>query len=154
MTTETSMLLTVTLVAAVGGSVLAFVRARMRVRKKLRFVDREVLNPDDLTKAYPAAYNPQTIKRALAEVSSATGVSIGLLRPTDRFAVELASPRGLAWEFDDGLAELVLSLQRRSTATGKAPDIHSIKTVEDYVRTVAELEQGGWPTPHRGDDCR
>lgn len=58
------------------------------------------------------------------------------LRPSDRFAVELAPKKGNEW--DSGYGILLFALQSQAKRTGKKLS-KKIETLDDYVRSYSEL---------------
>ena len=98
-------------------------------QRKARFTERDELGFDDFVNLYykDASLDQVRLRRALEEVSQAVQVPAGKLRPTDRFDVELAPPKG--WELDDGTALLRQFIAKKDTA-GKKP----ISTLDEYLR--------------------
>ena len=74
----------------------------------------------------------------LDEIAAATEVPASILRPGDRFAEELAPVKG--YEFDDGLVELKWIAERRERMLEVKLDLEEIRTVDDYIRTMAKLD--------------
>ena len=70
-------------------------------------------------------------------VANELSVSPALLRPTDRFDVELLPPRG--FEFDSAKNTLLLDLMRLAKKKGQEMKIEKIKTLGDYVRAMATM---------------
>jgi hypothetical protein len=61
----------------------------------------------------------------------------GKLRPDDRFAEELAPPKG--WEWDDDIVEVQWAGERRLKRSGIKADLSPIKTLGDYVEFFCNL---------------
>lgn len=72
-------------------------------------------------------------------ISTATSVEPGVLRPNDRFAVELAAPPG--FEHNDDLLELTWDLRRDADDAGVAIDLDTVQTVDDFIRAKNELNR-------------
>lgn len=127
----------VLLVAVVA---LVFGQRAMARKKRARLENRTNLGEREFYELFYAGSGiPAEIVCALIlEVSNATGIPPGKLRPTDRFASELSPPKG--WEFDDCIAHIhwnVASLVRKLRKTGLEIPEPKITTVDDYIRWMA-----------------
>lgn len=112
----------------------------LRQRKITRVSTRAPLGPDQFYEKYYASSGlpKRVVLQLLKEVANASDIPVPLLRPEDRFTVELAPIKG--WEFDDGLVELSwLTEDREKRFAGKV-DLSKIQTVDDYIRTIGQLE--------------
>lgn len=106
--------------------------------KMQRFRQRQPLNDDEF---FAKFYSNQGLSKrdVLAlrqEIAAAIEIAATLLRPEDRFMVELADVKGRA-PVDGGLAEMTVCAQRRIKATGRNVDISRLQTVDDYIRAFA-----------------
>lgn len=96
--------------------------------------------PTEFYKTFFADSNlPQELVVGLRnEIGCSVEVPPELLRPQDRFLVELADDptRGI----DGGLAELMFAAERREKRLRVRVDLASIQTVGDYIRTFGFIE--------------
>lgn len=88
---------------------------------------------------YDASYSPgeldyELFHELLVHVSQEFGISAGLLRPSDRFDVELAPEPGNEW--DSGVAALMLDVKRFAKRKRIALD-REIVTLDDYLRFMS-----------------
>lgn len=74
------------------------------------------------------------VREALWEIANATDVEEGYLRPEDRFDDVLRPAAG--WEHDDGLNLLGTNLLQRARKAGISLDLPTIRSVDDYVRSL------------------
>jgi hypothetical protein len=124
----------------IAGAVLVWAYVPRRQRFK-RFEGRPDLSLDQIYTEFFASKNlPKELVRELwNEVSVALHLPPGKLRPTDRFDLELAAPKG--WEFDDDIVDVQLASKRRLKQSGTQADLSHIKTVADYVEFFCVLAQ-------------
>ena len=122
------------------GIVVAATGAMIRAKCK-RFSGRKEYNPSDLCRIFfsESLLSRSEVLAVLREVSLATDIPLGKLRPSDRFAVELSPVRG--WEFDDGLLLLPLRIQR--VFGGNATDYATERTITvgGVIEAVAEQKK-------------
>ncbi|PTR34830.1 hypothetical protein C8J98_10187 [Luteibacter sp. OK325] len=100
--------------------------------------DRQILS---LGQIFDASYRPDEIdfevfSELLTHVSQELGIPRGLLRPTDRFDVELAP--GIGNEWDSGIGILVLDMQRFAKRKGRPVD-RELVSLDDYLRFMSEV---------------
>jgi hypothetical protein len=128
------------LAVAAGAALIWFFGHRADARRADRFPDRPFLEPGALwRKLYRKnEVSLESVEVALRLVSDATTIPAGKLRPTDRFAVELAPERG--WEFDDGLAEIAWYLEAKSKGSSEG-----LQTVDDLIRLLDQLNRRSDP---------
>lgn len=119
------------LVLAVGAALVWLLGRRAEARRTTRFAARPDLDPARIWRDFysDGEASLASVETALRLVGEATTVPAGKLRPTDRFAVELAPERG--WEFDDGLSEIAWYLESKSKGSGR-----ELETVDDLVRLL------------------
>jgi len=138
MSVRTSLLLSLLAMAILTFSVAY--RNMLRTKRRRLAGRAEMSSEQFYDTFYPQSGLPRSVvTSAIQEIGAATDLPPGLLRPTDRFTQELGAVRG--WEVDDGLAVLSADLARRATRAGIPVDVASISTLDEYVRTRAELER-------------
>jgi len=109
-------------------------------RKINRFQDRGRITPDQFYDTFysNSGLSRQTVLQLLDEVAESIRIPAGLLRPQDRFEVELADEK---WYWPDwGLDELSENASTRLKKLEAAVEADKIKTVDDYIRTFGSLE--------------
>jgi len=120
--------------------VIGFFRLMRTVRKTkvARLSERRPLTADEFFANFylTAGLSKQDVVALRAEIASAIEVPVGLLRPEDRFSVELADCKGMG-PMDGGLAELTFSAERRKKTSGRDLNISTLKSVDDYIRAFA-----------------
>lgn len=118
-----------------GGALTWYFGKWADTRRIARFQERETLSLSQFWQEfYPSEeIGLESVAEALRLISDATEVATGKLRPTDRFAVELAPERG--WEFDDGLAEVAWYVESKSKGSSEG-----LETVDDLIRVLDRLE--------------
>ena len=109
---------------------MAFGARIQRVKKERRFQDRKKLPPELLYNEFFAdtGLPLPVVRKALEEVAGNCGVSIGYLRPDDRFAEELRPVSRL--DSIDYLLDVELDLMSWGV---EAAEMNKINTVRDYV---------------------
>jgi hypothetical protein len=105
----------------------------------VRFQNRARVSIEQFAKTYYSQTDiPQhVIRDALQRIEMATDIPAELLRPTDRFAIELAPPRG--WEYDDGLITFSAQLRRDAAAAGVDLRFENVNTIDDYIHVANRL---------------
>lgn len=123
--------------AVVGLGTIAFNRAGDSRRR--RFLDRERLTVEEFAARFYAGDQipASVVEEALAEISMATDVDEGYLRPEDRFDGVLRPSKG--WEYDDGLNLLGSNLSSRAAKAGIDLELSTIGCVDDYIRAFHRL---------------
>lgn len=107
-------------------------------RKAIKIREREDLDCDTLYSRYYADSGiPQEYMLELwYEVADALKVPPGLLRPDDKFGIDIG-----VWTFTsedlDYLGELAI---KRARIVGVSIDLQIIKTVDDYVRMLSKVD--------------
>lgn len=135
MPTEGITLSVAIVVLTAGAALVWFFGRRVDARRASRFPERPLLNPGELWRDFyrESAVSRESVETALRLVSEATTVPAGKIRPTDRFAAELAPETG--WEFDDGLAEIAWYVESKSKGSSEG-----LETVDDLIRLLNRLE--------------
>ena len=109
-----------------------------RKRRRGRFSNRAPFSDDDIVGAVAEPGVPRELVLELwEEVAGFADVPKSLLRPDDRFAVELAPEKG--WELDSEMGSLGLALRRRAYKTGAAVDLGEIHTVREYIQEASRI---------------
>lgn len=123
------------LVLAAGAALIWLFGRRADAQRASRFPARALLDPGELWRDFyrESDVSLESVETALRLVSEATTVPAGKIRPTDRFAVELAPERG--WEFDDGLAEIAWYVESKSKGSSEG-----LETVDDLIHLLDRLE--------------
>ncbi|PYV31774.1 MAG: hypothetical protein DMG22_15575 [Acidobacteria bacterium] len=109
-------------------------------RRLARIGDREAIAPKEFYRRFYAgsSLSEDVVVKLLNEVAEAAEVPPGLIRPDDRFDDQLAPTRN----WDDSLVELIWAMEDRAKRLRIArTDLRRIATVDDYIRTVGELER-------------
>ena len=121
---------------AIAGTVAWIWQARVRGARNNFLETRPEMTVDEIyEKFYPdKIVSKETVSRALTEIASALEVPAGRLRPSDRFAKELAPPAG--WENDDELGALALLTKDRLAKSKAKATVENIHTVDDYIRLL------------------
>jgi hypothetical protein len=127
------------LIALVGGSLITLwfllENSRMIRNKRRRFSGRQKLDGRELQKLFPnVSLSLDEFIEFLTCVERATEIPKELLRPTDRFDVDLAAVRG--WEFDDGLSLLPEVLSRRFGGPVEAYDLAEKRTLGELASNI------------------
>lgn len=117
-------------------SVWSLMPRRLRLK---RFESRPDLSLEQIHAEFFARANfPRELVCELwNEVAESLRLPPGKLRPTDRFAEELAAPKG--WEFDDEILDVQWAAERRLKRSGTQADLSQISTVGDYVEFFCNL---------------
>jgi len=117
---------------------LAIMTAIMVRKKRSPFVNRQDYAPHDLWRMFFSEFPlpERDVIAILREVSSATDIPLGKLRPRDRFEVELAPLRG--WEFDDGLLLLPECMKRIFGGDVDAYNLQQNATIACLMQTVSQ----------------
>jgi hypothetical protein len=107
-----------------------------RVRRQ-RLKDREELPMDDIHAGYFASRGlpPELVYELWCEVADGLGVPPGILRPSDRFDLELAPVE----QWDDDLLQVQWAGERRLKRSGIKADLSEIRTLGDYVEFFCNL---------------
>ena len=115
-------------------------KPRWNRRKIARLANRQPMTSTEFYETFFADSGlPQEIVVELRdEIGCSVEVPSELLRPQDRFLVELVDD--LTWGIDGGLAELTFAAQRRQKRLGVRVDDAKIQTVGGYIRTFGSLE--------------
>ncbi len=116
-----------------------YVQRKAKLEMERRFDDREHLDIERVCDLFcQSGLTDRPMVRELIEhVAGVLSVSPSLLRPTDRFEVELKPPRGS--EFDSERNTLLLDLARLAKKRKQPLDTASIKTLGDYLRAMAKV---------------
>ena len=115
----------------------------IRRKKNARLGQRERLTPDEFyERFYAGAGLPKTlVLELLKEVADSVEVDAGLLRPSDRFSVELMDINfGRLTPLDGGLFEVNFRAELRAKKLGADLDLSRILTLHDYIKTFVELQ--------------
>jgi hypothetical protein len=125
-----------------GGVVLigavAYWNRKTSRRQRAVFRQRPEMIVEDMHRSFYAgsAVSIESLRGAMDEISGVLGVPPTRLRPSDRFAVELAPEPG--WEYDDPLGVLTALAEEKLKREGRAPDsAKDLLTVDDYVRLTS-----------------
>lgn len=125
----------------IGGIIL--VQRSDRKTKLARVKDRQQLTLDELYKTFYADLPRDMVIDVLKEISNATEIPSGFIRPQDKFNKELAPVKGS--EFGDGLIELtwdieriIRNLKRKHYNIDADAEMKKIETVDNYVRKMVE----------------
>jgi hypothetical protein len=112
-------------------------------QRRLRFAGREILSEDEIISRFYAQenYPKGAVLREWHAVARAIGVDAGKLRPTDRFAEELALP---GWrldlgETDDGLESLAIEASRRLRSAQSTISLSELETLDKFVRCMVAI---------------
>lgn len=114
-----------------------------RRKKAARFKGREALAADEFYNQFYAetGLSKAVVLELLQEVAKSVEVDPNLLRPSDRFKSELADiDFGTMFNLDGGLFELTSRAEMRLRKLGAKVDLSRLLTLEDYIRTLGELE--------------
>jgi hypothetical protein len=104
-------------------------------RKTRRLSGRSQLLDDELCATFDGCQLPaKELLEFLQLVALSVEMPRGLLRPTDRFSVELAPERG--WEFDDGLSLLPTVLTHRFGGDDGHYNIEQFRTISELLKQV------------------
>src|SRR5579883_2251194 len=129
--------------AIMVAAVVGFLRMMRTIRrtKIARLRDRQALSDDQFFANFyaTARLSKQDVLALRAEIANAIEMPVGLLRPQDRFSVELADCKGMA-PMDGGLAELTFTAERRKKATRHDLNIATLQSVDDYIRAFARAD--------------
>jgi|GEM_PF-543489 len=108
-------------------------------RKRQRLSGREELDAQSFYDCYykGSGFPRDLVSSVMTRVAYEVQLPAGLLRPTDRFDRELAPMKG--WEFDDGLAMLSISLDRRLRRCGLSPGLSGVETIDDLIKVVGRF---------------
>lgn len=111
-------------------------------RKVTRLGKREPLSDTEFFRAFygTSELTKEAVLHALRLVAEATGIAAGLIRPPDSLH-ELA--RVKLWELDESLPALKRKLSNEERKANIVLDYRNIRTVDDYIRTLVALWQGG-----------
>lgn len=133
---QVGMLWLMIVLVVAGGALTWYFGKQADAKRVSRFGERASLESDQFWRDfYPRReVTLESVVEALRLVSDSTEVPPGKLRPTDRFAVELAPERG--WEFDDGLAEIAWYVESKSKGSSEG-----LETVDDLIRLLDRLER-------------
>ena len=120
---------------------IGYFYAQKRARQSMsqRFADRDPLGIEqvcDLFCIEPYA-DRLMIKELLDHVAAELDVNPEVLRPSDRFEVELKPVKG--WGFDSGVTTLMLELDRLAKEKNLSIDLSSVKTLADYVEWMLKV---------------
>ncbi len=109
--------------------------------KVARFGKRELLSGAEFFRAFygTSGMPKEAVIHALRLIAEATGIAAGLIRPPDSLH-ELA--RVKLWELDESLPALKRKLSNEERKANIVLDYRNIRTVDDYIRTLAALWQG------------
>lgn len=134
------------LVVGVGLLVIAFSSAALWLgqrgatrKKRIRFAERTPLTLKEFWRQFyeERGVPLEVVEELLPVIAEAAEVPVTLLRPTDRFAEELAPEKG--WEFGDGLAEVGWWVRALAKRSGKEVDLSEVRTVDDLIRLAHDL---------------
>jgi hypothetical protein len=103
--------------------------------------ERQLLNLDEFcSRYYPSEDLPREhILEVLKELSEALEIPAGVLRPSDRFLVELAPLKDTWGAVDDTDFSLILLTERLQKRDGVRIDMKTVKTVDAYIRAACSL---------------
>ncbi len=123
-------------VCVVAALLWTFIPYRRRLQ---RFTNREDLSFDDIYSQFfrKSDLPKDQVMELWNEVAKALSLPPGKLRPTDRFAKELAPVEG--WEFDDDIVEVYWAADRRLKKMGLKVDHSNVHTLGDYVEFFCKL---------------
>lgn len=121
------------------GTVAALAGAReIRRIKGARFKGRELLSAEDFYARFyrDAGLDPLLVEGVRQELATSLEIPAEVLRPTDRFDVELAPARGWEKWWDDGLAVV---RTKGLFVLGKVypVDWPKVQTIDDLIRDMA-----------------
>ncbi|MBF0459745.1 MAG: hypothetical protein HQK99_17810 [Nitrospirae bacterium] len=126
-------------IVCIIGGVLFFILLRGGILPRAkRFPEREELNPDEFYQKYyeTSGLPKDQVIVILNIIAYELEMPAGLIRPTDRFAEELAAEPG--FEFDDGVCGLAMELDSLLGQKGSNVQTSEILTVDDFVRCMIE----------------
>ncbi len=130
----------VLLCIAIGGGIAAHVIGKRRLPlKRKRFEGRQVYTIEEISALYPDL-SPRSVASLWREVAKGVEIEPGLLRPSDRFSVELGPVPGFG--VADELGEIEDMCDYHCNRLGLDPETLRIETVDDYVRTFARGTEG------------
>jgi hypothetical protein len=110
---------------------------RMLRRKRHRFKERLALPVTSVRALFPATHlSAVEFEDFLNFVARATEVPLQLLRPGDRFDVELKGEKG--WEFDDGVGRLPEAIKKRFGGNIEDYDLRRTRDLSGLLRAVDE----------------
>jgi hypothetical protein len=119
-------------VTLLAGVLLWVLARRAEDRRVGRISGRSSLDAKEIWKEFyeGTTISPESVEAALRLVGDATNLPPGKLRPSDRFADELAPEPG--WEFDDGLAQISWYLE---SLDGRGSE--DLYTIDDLIRRLS-----------------
>jgi hypothetical protein len=121
----------------VGGGIAVFFVMRQRLPLKLRrFEGRQNLPSEAIHNEFYPGYEMNEFSELWMEIALCVEVPSGLIRPADRFKVELGPVKGfsIAGEMDDLDDAFITRCNQRSLDYRKM----KIETVDDYIRASLE----------------
>lgn len=126
-----------TMVLAVAGYLYA--QRKAKIEMESRFLHREYLDMEQVCDLFcqSGLTDRQMARELIEHVASELSISPSVLRPADRFEVELKPPRG--WSFDSARSTLLLDLASLAKKRQQYLDTSSIKTLDDYVQAMAKV---------------
>lgn len=103
--------------------------------------NRKPMPPDEYYRAFfgEAGLPKEVVLKLLEQLGVALDVDPTLLRPDDRFKVELA-PLMTSGLFDDGGAELTWLAEEREKKYGVTIDLGKIETLDAYIMTLGGID--------------
>lgn len=109
-------------------------------QKVARVKHRTPMTPDEFYDTFYAqtALPKDVVLQLLKEVANAIEIPATLLRPQDRFEVELRPVKG--WEVGDGITDLTYWLEWREKKYAVTLDPAKIRTLDDYIKIVGPVE--------------
>jgi len=122
-------------------ALVVFATRRMIAKKRERFAGRPNVSPEELQRQFDTTgLSPIEFALFLRQITEATDIPQGKLRPSDRFERELAPVRG--WEYDDGLNLLPEMLQEKFGGECRDFDLKRNPTLGELLSAVARVRSG------------
>lgn len=112
---------------------------RSRLIAKRRFADRRPISFYEFYSSFygKSGLDRELLREILEHVGNELELPVEMLRPTDRFSVELAPLKG--WEWGSGHAILESEIRGLARKKGRAIDMARITTLDDYLRLMSSI---------------
>ncbi len=123
-------------------ALIAWAPRHVLQKKQARFSNRPRLSGDLFYQEfYQSTGLPKLhVLKARDEMATALGIQEEVLRPSDRFLVELAGEKD--WEyFDESADDLFFINKDREKRLGIVIDLTKMVTLDDYIRAVCRAEK-------------
>lgn len=129
------------ILVVVGGLAALIGTLEFRRLKRRRFVGRTPLDGRTFYYDYyrGTSFDEAVVVQVRDYVAGVAEIAPGLLRPTDRFAVELAAPRGWESHWEDGIALLQEQRTLQIGRVRRSIDWSQTHTLDDLIRWFASV---------------